>query len=67
VSETQGTDPMAAPVGPFYDTTGVSRMTGLSATEIAGLRDKGALLARTTSDDVWAYPAFGRGRSWATR
>lgn len=46
-------------LGPFYSTSGVSKLLGgVSRQAIADRRKRETLLALRTADDAWVYPAF---------
>lgn len=53
-----GRHPVAALVGPCYDTPGLARWLGISARAIAQRAKRQALLACRTESGSWRYPAL---------
>ena len=46
-------------LGPFYSSRGVMRLLNIPTRQaLSDRRSRGTVLAASTSDDVWVYPAF---------
>lgn len=54
-------------MGPFYDTSGLTRWLGISRQALADRARRGSVLACRTSDGHLVYPAFQFGRDGAVR
>lgn len=59
--------PFDVELGPFYDTTGLSRWWGVSRQALADRVRRGTLLACRTADGHLVYPAFQFARDGAVR